>query len=177
MFEVATATRTSCLRGRLWPVWRSRSRAALREAPALMSLLLRYTEAALLQAMQSAACNARHPIEQRILVKKVTHRVHKNHSWPLPGKRLRQPLRTKSKIKARFKGMIGHTTKALRKASGIAIIASCTDFGAARHGVLRSVRPLDRSSFCHNASPSDFMFSNCQSGESRYIWKSVFAQQ
>lgn len=41
-------------------------RAALVEVPALLPVLWQQVEMALLQATQSAACNARHPIQQRL---------------------------------------------------------------------------------------------------------------
>ena len=41
-------------------------RTALAELPSLMRVLLRYTDAVQAQVAQSAACNARHPIEQRL---------------------------------------------------------------------------------------------------------------
>ena len=41
-------------------------RDALRELPALLGLLLRYVDAFHFQVTQSAACNGRHPIEQRL---------------------------------------------------------------------------------------------------------------
>lgn len=41
-------------------------RAALAEMPALLGPLLRYVDAFHFQVAQSAACNGRHPIEQRL---------------------------------------------------------------------------------------------------------------
>ena len=41
-------------------------RTALSELPSLMGVLLRYLDAVQAQIAQSAACNARHPIEQRL---------------------------------------------------------------------------------------------------------------
>ncbi len=41
-------------------------RAALAEAPALLHLLLRYADAFMAQVAQSAACNGRHHLEQRL---------------------------------------------------------------------------------------------------------------
>ena len=41
-------------------------RAALTEPPSLMGVLLRYLDAVQSQIAQSAACNGRHPVEQRL---------------------------------------------------------------------------------------------------------------
>jgi CRP-like cAMP-binding protein len=41
-------------------------RSALAEIPSLMGVLLRYLDAVQAQIAQSAACNGRHPIEQRL---------------------------------------------------------------------------------------------------------------
>ena len=52
--------------GRAWRMSAAALRSALTELPSLMKVLLRYLDAVQSQIAQSAACNGRHPIEQRL---------------------------------------------------------------------------------------------------------------
>ena len=78
-----------------------------------------------------------------VLVEEVAHRVHENHPRLLPKHRLPQPRRPKRQIEALLIGVPRNAAPTFCEALGIAIVASRTNFGAARHRVPRRVRPFD----------------------------------
>ncbi len=78
-----------------------------------------------------------------VLVEEVAHRVHENHPRLLPKHWLPQPRRPKRQIEALLIGVPRNAAPTFCETLGLAIVASRTDFGAARHRVPRRVRPFD----------------------------------
>src|SRR5690606_39891241 len=80
-----------------------------------------------------------------ILVEEIAHRIHEDHAWLLPDKRLLEPRRPEPQTETLLVWMAGNTAPSLGEALGITIVTPAADLGAAGHWPPRRARPLDRS--------------------------------
>jgi hypothetical protein len=85
------------------------------------------------------------------LMKKIAHRVDKNHAGLFPVERLHEAFRPDGEIKTVFEGVSRHAAEAFGEAGGIAIIAAGTDLCATGHGVPGRIGPLYGAFFRHDS--------------------------
>ncbi len=78
-----------------------------------------------------------------VLVEKVAHRVHEDHPRLFPEHGLLQPRRPECQVEALLVRVPGNATPALCEAFSIAVVATRTDLGAARHRVPGRIRPFN----------------------------------
>src|SRR6202046_3116241 len=89
---------------------------------------------------------------RNVLVKQVTHRIHKDHLCLRPSQRIQKTLRNQTKIKSALVRMPGNTPKALGECLGVAMSASRTDLRTTTDRIPRGVSPFDMGNLCHDPS-------------------------
>src|SRR6185295_974279 len=89
------------------------------------------------------AYNGGYVVIRDAFVKQIAHRIHKDHLWRCPTKRVSEFYRHNSQIKTLLVRMAGYAPKSFSKYFSITMFATRANLGAPAHWIPRSVGPFD----------------------------------